>query len=325
MDEFAKHIPIRVHNAGRVLFFALAAGLTGFYFWLLVSVVRPVLPKTAFLQRRNDAWKTEIALFNREMDRCEVALTTLELRNEDVYRSIFGLNEIPLDAVGVQFDNPERYEILSSHGVDGRLADAYRRLDMLSGRAYLQVKSYDEVAALSRHAGNIASCIPAIAPINPAPGTYKISSSFGRRVDPVSGGAGRHMGVDFATRNGNPVYATGDGVVESVAVHYYGYGNIVVINHGYGYKTRYAHLSIITVSPGMEVKRGTCIGAVGNTGKSTGNHLHYEVLYKGHNINPYDFYDLNVSPSEYAAMVQPDDRTKAMYRPAFQVKSKKKK
>ena len=114
----------------------------------------------------------------------------------------------------------------------------------------------------------------------------------------------RHNGVDFAMPPGNPVYSTGDGVIEKVSFEFFGYGNQVIIDHGFGYKTRYAHLKTIGVVEGMKVKRGECIGESGNSGKSTGPHLHYEVIYRDSPVNPSNYYDLTISPEEYATMVQ---------------------
>ena len=112
-----------------------------------------------------------------------------------------------------------------------------------------------------------------------------------------------HTGVDFAMKVGNPVYATGDGVVEKVEFDFFGYGNMVTISHGFGYETKYAHLNTITVTEGMKIKRGDCIGEVGRSGRTTGSHLHYEVLYKGTRVNPYNYYDMSVPINEYLTMV----------------------
>ena len=150
----------------------------------------------------------------------------------------------------------------------------------------------------------MASCIPAIPPVNPDKRKYRLSSTFGYRKDPFSGRSTFHKGVDFALKPGNPIYATGDGVVESVSFVFFGYGNSVLIDHGFGYKTRYAHLKSIGVVEGMKVKRGECIGESGNSGKSSGPHLHYEVIYKGRPVNPYNYYDLTMSPEEYSTMVE---------------------
>jgi len=150
----------------------------------------------------------------------------------------------------------------------------------------------------------MASCIPAIPPVNPDPSTYRLSSGFGYRSDPFTGRSKRHTGVDFALKPGNPIYATGDGVVESVKYEFFGYGNHVLIDHGFGYKTRYAHLKSISVVEGMKVKRGECIGESGNSGRSSGPHLHYEVIYKDKHINPANYYDLSITTDEYAEMVR---------------------
>ena len=175
---------------------------------------------------------------------------------------------------------------------------------MLLKKTYVQSKSFDEVAQLSRRAGEMASCIPAIPPMNPDTKKYRFSSSFGYRKDPFTGRSKRHTGVDFAMKPGIPIYATGDGVVESVKFELFGYGNQVVINHGFGYKTRYAHLKSVGVGEGMKVKRGECIGLSGNSGRSSGPHLHYEVLYKDNYVNPANYFDLSITPEEYGTMVQ---------------------
>lgn len=148
------------------------------------------------------------------------------------------------------------------------------------------------------------SCIPAVPPLRTAKGNFHLSSPFGWRSDPISGRSTMHSGMDFAADKGVKVYATGDGVVESVEYQFTGYGNQVIINHGYGYKTRYAHLSAADVTEGMKVSRGDLIGRVGKSGKSTGPHLHYEVIYRGAHVNPYNYMDLSMSKEEYDAMIE---------------------
>ena len=196
---------------------------------------------------------------------------------------------------------------------------------MLTKKAYVQSKSFDEVASLSRRAGEMASCIPAIPPMNPDPKKYRYTSAFGYRSDPFTGRSKRHTGVDFAMKPGNPIYATGDGVVESVKFELFGYGNQIVIDHGFGYKTRYAHMKTVGVSEGMKVKRGECIGLSGNSGRSSGPHLHYEVIYKGNHVNPYNYFDLTITPEEYATMVQDiaDASERVTLHPSHQKKKRK--
>ena len=243
-------------------------------------------------------------LMNRQLDGYEEALTSLQMRDDDIYRSIFGMHEIPAEVRNAGFGGVNRYAHYDAVNPDGPLKNTAIRLDVLTKKTFVQSRSFDEVALLSKKAGDMASCIPAIPPVIPDRSVYHISSRFGYRSDPFTGRSKRHTGVDFALKPGNPIYATGDGVVEKVKFEFFGYGNQVVIDHGFGYKTRYAHMSTITVVEGMKVKRGECIGLSGNSGKSSGPHLHYEVMYKGAHVNPANYYDLDITVEEYATMVQ---------------------
>ena len=284
--------------------FALSLGMAVLYFWLYTSVFGLELPKTVLLKKQNAEWCSKMEVMNRQLDSYEDALASLQMRDDDLYRSIFGMHEIPAEVRNAGFGGVNRYAYLDDMDQGGLLKSTTVRMDVLTKKSYVQSKSFDEVAQLSKRAGDMASCIPAIPPINPDPSTYRLSSSFGYRVDPVYGRSARHAGVDFALDPGNPVYSTGDGVVESVKFEFFGYGNQVVIDHGFGYKTRYAHLKTVNVVEGMKVKRGECIGLSGNSGRSSGPHLHYEVMYKGNYVNPANYYDLTITPEEYAAMVQ---------------------
>ena len=285
-------------------FFAGSILLAMMYFWLYVAVLELELPKTIILKKKNAEWTSRIEVLNRQLDKCDDALASLQMRDDDIYRSIFGMHEIPAEVRNAGFGGVNRYAHLEGVDQGGLLKSTTLRMDVLTKKSYVQSKSFDEVAQLSRRAGDMASCIPAIPPINPDPTKYRLSSSFGYRTDPVYGRSARHTGVDFAMKPGNPIYSTGDGVVESVKFEFFGYGNQVVIDHGFGYKTRYAHLRNIGVVEGMKVKRGECIGESGNSGKSTGPHLHYEVIYKGSPVNPSNYYDLTITTEEYATMVQ---------------------
>ena len=274
------------------------------YFWLYTSVLDFELPKTALLKKKNAEWCSKVEVMNRQLDRYDEALCALQMRDDDIYRSIFGMHEIPSEVRNAGFGGVNRYEDLELVDQHGYLKETVVRLDVLTKKSYVQSKSFDEVAQLSKRAGDMASCIPAIPPVVPDRKIYRLSSSFGYRSDPFTGRSKRHTGVDFALKPGHPIYVTGDGVVESVKFEFFGYGNSVVVNHGFGYKTRYAHLKSIGVAEGMKVKRGECIGVSGNSGRSSGPHLHYEVIYKDRHVNPANYYDLTITPEEYATMVQ---------------------
>lgn len=267
----------------------VSVGLCILYFWLYTSVLGWDLPKTARLKKENARWQSRIALAERQLDIAEETLEGIEDRDDFVYRSIFGLNVIP-EEVKRSVSDPDADPLVV-------------RMNALTKRAYVQTMSLDEVYGIAVNAGDMISHIPAVPPILPKKGSYHMASPFGYRVDPVYGGTRFHSGQDLAAAQGYPVYVTGDGVVEKVHFGFTGYGYEVLVDHGFGYKTRYAHLSRIDVAEGMKVLRGDQIGAVGRTGKATGTHLHYEVLYKGNAVNPYGYMDLDMTVEEYIAMI----------------------
>lgn len=289
-----------VKIAGVILF---GLGLVFFYAWMYTSVLGLELPKTAVLKKRHALWEYKMELLDRQLDLYDQTLSGIEERDDNVYRSIYGLSVIPAEIKNAGFGGVDRYEYLDQFGASPDLKETIIRMDILTKRAYVQSQALDEVGVLASEAGDMLSCVPSVPPIIPRKGSYHISSSYGGRTDPVRGGREFHRGMDFAASRGYPVYATGDGVIEVARTRHSGYGNEVVIDHGYGYKTRYAHLSTIEIREGMKVQRGERIGTVGNTGKSTGPHLHYEVEYRGNNVNPYRYMDMNIPVEEYEAMV----------------------
>lgn len=287
-----------------LLLFAGSVAMAVLYIWLFTSVLGYDLPKTAFLKAERARWDARMDLMNTKLDRCEESIEALRVRDDDIYRSIFGMNEIPAGVRNAGIGGVDRYSFLDGLESDDRLKNTALRIDRLTRKVYVQSKSFDEVAAVSKTAGDMASCIPAIPPIVPDPSRYKMSSPFGYRTDPFTGASRMHTGLDFAMKIGNPVYATGDGVVESVKFEFFGYGNSITIKHGFGYETIYAHLNSVKVIEGMKVKRGDCIGASGKSGRSSGPHLHYEVVYKGRKVNPANYLDMSMSVQEYSDMLR---------------------
>ena len=274
------------------------------YLWFFTSVLGLDLPKTAFLKAEKARWDAKLDVLNTRLDRYESNLEALQIRDDDIYRSIFGMNEIPAAVRAAGIGGVDKYAYLDGLEPDNALKNTAIRIDRLTRRAYVQSKSFDEVASISKTAGDMASCIPAIPPIVPDASKYTLSSPFGYRSDPFTTDAKMHTGVDLAMKVGNPVYATGDAVVETIEFDFFGYGNSVLLDHGFGYKTRYAHLNSVSVIEGMKVKRGDRIGDVGQSGRASGPHLHYEVIYKGERVNPANYFDLSMSKQEYQAMVE---------------------
>lgn len=282
----------------------LAAIFAMGYIWIYKEVLGLEYPKTIYLKNRNAEWQTKMQVMDAQMDEYEQALGILEARENEVYRSMFGLNPIPDEVKHSGMSGSDRYRELGNISPDSPLRQTVDRIDLLTKQTYIHSKGIDEIVGVAKTAGDMVSCIPAVSPLYPDRNKVRLSSSFGYRSDPVYGGGEFHQGQDFATQRGVPVYATGDGVVEKAAFQFRGYGNEIVINHGFGYKTRYAHLNTIDVAPGMKVKRGDKIGEVGSTGKSTGPHLHYEVLYRDSRVNPLNYLDMSMPLDEYDAMVQ---------------------
>lgn len=294
--KYLKHIRIVVATL-------VAAGCVFLYFWLYTSVFHWDLPRTAMLKRRAAAWEAKMEVLESRLNLYERTLTGIEQRDDEVYRSIYGLGAIPDEVKNAGLGGINRYAEIDRLGAGSSLGLSVHWLDNLTKRAYIQGTALDEVGQIAREAGDMLSCVPSVPPLLPDHSKVHLSSGFGYRTDPVFGGGEAHGGQDMATATGTPVYATGDGTVVKASFQFNGYGNEIVIDHGYGYQTRYAHLSVIIISEGMHVKRGEQIGNVGSTGKSTGPHLHYEVVYRGNRVNPMNFMDFNMPLDEYRSMI----------------------
>lgn len=286
------------------LLFCASIGMTFLYGWIYTSVLGYELPKTAMIKKENEKWLSKIDLMNRHLDEYSEILDGLQMRDDDIYRSVFGLERIVPEIREAGFGGVNRYSYLDGVYHSSLLRNTSKRLDVLTKKTYIQSTSFDEILSHSKRAGNLVSCMPAISPVVPDKSKYRISSTFGYRSDPFTGRKTSHKGIDFAIEIGSPIYATGDGVVEKVRKSWVGYGNYVLVDHGFGYKTRYAHMNSIYVEEGAMVKRGDCLGETGNTGKSSGPHLHYEVIYMGKHVNPNNYFDLTISPEDYISMLR---------------------
>ena len=292
-------------RAFRVVSLVVLSSLTALLnLWILTDVLGMELPKTTLLKKKNAALLSQVEVLGTAIRGYDERLTALQMRDNDIYRTVLGMGSISPEVRDAGFSGANRYLWLDGSDYNAGFRNAVIRTDMLLKKAYIQSKSYDEVGRLARQAGNMASCVPIIPPVNPDKTKYRLSSRFGARIDPKYNRPAFHHGLDFAAKVGYPVYATGDGTVEMVSLSVHGYGNQIIIDHGFGYKTRYAHLSFVNVAEGMRIKRGENIGNVGNSGKSTGPHLHYEVIYKGRPTNPANYMDLEMTVEEYASMAQ---------------------
>ena len=289
-----------LYKSGGVLLAGLACFLL--YFFYFTEKMGYDTPKALWLERRNDALAEQIALIEERAAAQDALLLDLSLRDNLVYRPVFGMEEIPREQWESGLGGDERYAAYLGLDHGELMTRAARSVDVLARKAYVQGRSFDDVRVYSSRAGDMASCIPSIYPVNPK--TVSLTSPFGARFHPLRKMIVFHEGVDLAGPAGQPVYATGDGVVESTQINFSGYGNVIVIDHGFGYKTRYAHLKEIRVTAGQVVIRGDKIGTLGSTGLSTGPHLHYEVIYRGTQINPWNYLNPDISPEEYNKMAR---------------------
>ena len=288
------------YKTGGILLGGLALFLL--YFFVFTRTLGLDTPKTLLLERQNRILTEQLALLDGRIDADDQQLQELALRDNLVYRPVFGMEEVPAARREAGLGGEDRYAAFLGLAHQDLMAASAARVDGLMRKAYVQSVSFDEVKVYSSRAGDMASCIPSIYPVNPK--NVQITSPFGARFHPIRQTIVFHEGIDLAGPAGQPVYATGDGVVESTEVNFSGYGNVIVIDHGFGYKTRYAHLKEIKVTQGQVVIRGDRIGTLGSSGLSTGPHLHYEVIYRGTQINPWNFLNPDVSPEEYNKMVR---------------------
>ena len=288
------------YKTGGVLLGGLALFLL--YFFVFTRTLGLDTPKTLLLERQNRILTEQLALLDGRIDADDQQLQELALRDNLVYRPVFGMEEVPAATREAGLGGEDRYAAFLGLAHQDLMAASAARVDGLMRKAYVQSVSFDEVKVYSSRAGDMASCIPSIYPVNPK--NVQITSPFGARFHPIRQTIVFHEGIDLAGPAGQPVYATGDGVVESTEVNFSGYGNVIVIDHVFGYKTRYAHLKEIKVTQGQVVIRGDRIGTLGSSGLSTGPHLHYEVIYRGTQINPWNFLNPDVTPEEYNKLVR---------------------
>lgn len=273
--------------------------------YLLTDVFDMKTPKRLLVERDAKEWHSKLDLQQRRLESASAVLADMERRDNSLYRSVFGMERIPEDIRNAGYGGVDRYADIRERDYTGELTSAVMLSDILLKKAYVQSKSFDQVMLVSERAAEMALCAPTIPPVNYA--HVRQASGFGTRVDPIlKDRYGRHLGVDLAPKSGKqgePIYVTGNGVVKAVGYDAGGYGRYVLVDHGFGYETRYAHLSKTLVVKGQEVKRGQMIAEMGNTGRSTGTHLHYEVIYMNRHVNPVNYYNKDILPEDYAAII----------------------
>lgn len=260
-------------------------------------------PREKALQREVEQYKLQYKMLNDRLDQVQLVLNDLQDRDDNIYRVIFETEPIPASVRKAGYGGTNRYARLEGYNNSDILINTTKKLDQITSQVYVQSKSFDEVFKLAKSKEKMIASIPAIQPVDIGD-LRRIGSFFGYRTDPFYKVTKMHQGIDFTASVGTPIYATGDGVVTEAEYNKGGYGNSIKVSHGYGYETFYAHLSRIKARIGQKVKRGEVIGYVGNTGKSTAPHLHYEIRLRGNPVNPIYYFFNDITAKEYADMIE---------------------
>lgn len=260
-------------------------------------------PKEKLLLQQNEDLRNSYSIFQAEIRRLQQEMNELEKRDNNVYRAIFEATPIPDSARVKEMEQNKEFALVRGMGESQLVSDMTAQLNNLAKRAAFQEKSYQEIDGMIKNKEKLLASIPAIQPVSNKE-LSRIASGFGYRIDPVYKVAKFHAGLDFAAPQGTPIYATADGTVKEANYNAGGYGNHVIINHGYGYETLYGHMYKIKARAGQKVKRGEVIGYVGSTGKSTGPHCHYEVHKSGERIDPVYYFSNDLSPEQFDRLLK---------------------
>ena len=283
--------------------------LLGFIFVSIINVLFSYFfytPKIYRINRENRELIIRYRILQDRIGSAQRNLAEIRTRDNNVYRTLFGTDTLAIDGVWQPYSD-EKYAYLADDAFAPLMIGTWQQLDALARKLYLESVSMDELQSLTHNKEQLSAAIPAIWPISrKALHGNHIGAFTMRRLHPVLGYIRPHRGIDLGCDRGTPVFATGDATVEIADERGYngGYGRMVLLDHEFGYKTRYAHLSKIHVKPGEKVQRGQLIAESGNTGISQGPHLHYEVIHKGVPVNPINYFNRDMSPEEYDNLME---------------------
>lgn len=281
--------------------YILAGIVLGVVFLFLFLTFFPS-PREKQLLREKETMQSQLEILNQQVDQMQIVMTDLQQRDDNLYRVLFGAEPIPLSIRQGTQRRIDYYDSIALMTNSQLAAELTMKVDMLEKELYTQAKSYDEVLQMTKTQEIRMENIPAIQPVMNKD-LKRVASGYGMRIDPVYHVRRFHQGMDFTAPTGTEVFATGNATV-SFTGWKQGYGNTVILDHGFGYQTLYAHLYKSLVRRGQKVRRSDIIALVGNTGKSTGPHLHYEVRLNGKPVDPRNYYFYDLSPEEYDQMIQ---------------------
>jgi len=302
--SYRKIEPKKGRRLGLILLYALGMVLSGFLLLLIyLSVPALETPREKVLKRELSNMQLQFELLNRKMTEVEEVLADVAERDDNIYRLYFEADPIPEEQRKAGFGGVNRYRDFEGFDNSRLIISTNRRMDILTKQIVVQSRSLDEITVLASEKEKLLAAIPAIQPVANED-LSRMASGYGWRTDPFTKVRKFHHGMDFTAPTGTPIYATGDGKVIRADNTATGYGNHIVIDHGFGYETVFAHLSKYNVRAGQQVKRGDIIGFVGSTGRSQAPHLHYEVIKDGERINPINFYYGNLTAEEFEILLR---------------------
>jgi murein DD-endopeptidase MepM/ murein hydrolase activator NlpD len=281
--------------------YILAGIILGVLFLFLFLTFFPS-PREKQLLCEKESMQSQLEILNQQVDQMQIVMTDLQQRDDNLYRVLFGAEPIPLSIRQGTQHKIDYYDSIAKMTDNQLAAELAQKVDMIAKELYTQAKSYDEVLEMAKNQEIRMENIPAIQPVMNKD-LKRVASGYGMRIDPVYHVRKFHQGMDFSAPIGTEIYATGNAKVKFSGWKQ-GYGNTVILDHGFGYETLYAHLYKSLVRKGQKVRRSDIIALVGNTGKSTGPHLHYEVRLNGKPVDPRNYYFYDLSPEEYDQMLQ---------------------
>ncbi len=301
---YRKIKPLKRRSFAYLLLFLLAAALFGFVsFVVLLNTPYFETPKDRLLVRELENMKIRYNILNTKIDQIDEVLYNIQDRDDNIYRVYFNTASQPNNSQKSRSSIKNRFKELDGFDNNALVENTSKRVDALSKQLAIQSQSLDEILKLAKEKNQFLASIPAIQPVRNE-NLKRMASGFGYRSDPFTKVRKMHQGMDFTSNTGTPIYATGDGVIDRADNTASGYGNHIVIRHGFGYETLYGHLSRYNCRAGQVVKRGDVIGYVGSTGRSEAPHLHYEVHKNGAAVNPLNFYYGNISAAEYVIITK---------------------
>ena len=271
-------------------------------------------PREIIYQQENNNLRSELSALNLDLQDVEFQLADLRNRDDRFYRAILSLDPIPSTIRTLGIGGAERGQHLRNLRDPGMVMTVSNRIDKISSTVRLQNSSLNAVLDEALDKQEFLACKPSINPISPAD-PYWLTSTYGYRNDPFTGKRMAHHGIDLAGPVGLDIHCTGAGTVVRARMDRYGYGKEVVVDHGFGYRTIYAHLHDIFVEKGQKLKRGEVVGTMGSTGRSTGPHLHYEIRKDGRAVNPFYFFYENLSSEEYTLLASKANLPEGKYQP----------